>query len=75
MKAAQALKISYRAAWGRLQASEERLGVKLVEKKIGRHDGKNTVLTEQGKQWLEKFNKLESALKKELETFEKQFQK
>jgi molybdate transport system regulatory protein len=29
--AAKHMKISYRAAWGRIRASEERLGVKLVE--------------------------------------------
>jgi len=29
--AAKKLKMSYRAAWGRIKASEERLGMKLVE--------------------------------------------
>ena len=29
--AAKKLNMSYRAAWGRLRASEERLGIKLIE--------------------------------------------
>ena len=36
--AARILNMSYRAAWGRLKASEERLGFSLVEKSgLGRH--------------------------------------
>ncbi len=36
--AARLLSMSYRAAWGRLKASEERLGFALVEKSgLGRH--------------------------------------
>jgi molybdate transport system regulatory protein len=48
--------MSYRAAWGRLRASEERLGVKLVDS-----DGakKGMTLTPAGKALLEKFRRLE----------------
>jgi molybdate transport system regulatory protein len=54
--AAKKLNMSYRAAWGRLRASEERLGVKLVDS-----DGakKGMTLTPAGKAMLEKFRRLE----------------
>jgi molybdate transport system regulatory protein len=54
--AAKKLEMSYRAAWGRLKASEERMGVKLVEV-----DGieKGMRLTEQAKALIERFEKLE----------------
>ena len=54
--AAKKLNMSYRAAWGRLRASQERLGVKLVDS-----DGakKGMTLTPAGKALLEKFRQLE----------------
>ena len=54
--AAKKLKMSYRAAWGRLKASEERLGIKLVENSP---DRKGMRLTDEARQILEKFEKLE----------------
>jgi molybdate transport system regulatory protein len=54
--AAKKLKMSYRAAWGRLKASEERLGIKLVElepAKQGMH------LTEEAKKLIECFDQIE----------------
>ncbi len=38
-KAAQQLGMSYRAAWGKIQASEESLGVKLVKRPGKKRDG------------------------------------
>jgi molybdate transport system regulatory protein len=43
--AAKAMKMSYRAAWGRIRASEERLGVDLLEKAPS---GRGLVLTPAG---------------------------
>jgi molybdate transport system regulatory protein len=54
--AARKLNMSYRAAWGRLRASEERLGVKLVESDVAR---KGMRLTPAGKAILEQFRRLE----------------
>jgi molybdate transport system regulatory protein len=54
--AAKKLGMSYRAAWGRLRASEERLGVKLVESDIAK---KGMTLTPAAKGLLEKFRRLE----------------
>jgi len=53
--AAKKLNMSYRAAWGRLKASEERLGIPLViieSQKQGMH------LTEQAKALLQAFEQL-----------------
>jgi molybdate transport system regulatory protein len=58
--AAKELKMSYRAAWGRLKASEERTGMKLVEvdpTERGMH------LTEQAKAIMERFEKLDVDVK------------
>jgi molybdate transport system regulatory protein len=47
--------MSYRAAWGRLRASEDRLGIKLVESDAK----KGLTLTPAAKGILEKFSRLE----------------
>ncbi len=52
-KAAKALGMSYRAAWGRLKTSEEMLGASLVEKS-GSHKG--FVLSPLGEELLQSFN-------------------
>ena len=54
--AAKKLKMSYRAAWGRLKASEARLGVKLT---CSDGQGKGLHLTPEAKDLLEKFDRLE----------------
>jgi molybdate transport system regulatory protein len=54
--AAKKLNMSYRAAWGRLRASEERLGVKLVESDTAK---KGMTLTPAAKILLDKFRQLE----------------
>lgn len=60
--AAKRLNMSYRAAWGRLKASEERLGIKLTE--VDASSGKMR-MTDEAKDLLRKFEELE----KETETF------
>ena len=54
--AARKLEMSYRAAWGRLRASEERMGLKLVE--AGPHS-KSIQLTPEAMAIIERFEKLE----------------
>lgn len=63
--AAKELKMSYRAAWGRLRASEERLGIKLVES-----DGakKSLHLTAEAVTLLSQFEEFEKDLEKFLQT-------
>ena len=63
--AAKKLEMSYRAAWGRLKASEERMGMKLVE--IGDKD-KSMQLTPQARAIIDRFEKLEKDVEKLLHT-------
>lgn len=61
--AARELGMSYRAAWGRLKASEERLGFDLVER--GEEKRRGMRLTPRAQQLLERFLEL----KKSTESF------
>ncbi|MBN1828474.1 MAG: LysR family transcriptional regulator [Deltaproteobacteria bacterium] len=54
-KAAAAMNMSYRAAWGRIKSSEERLGVSLVDHSRGRGGMK---LTEEGRSIISIFKSL-----------------
>lgn len=54
--AAKHLNMSYRAAWGRIRASEERLGMKLVEP---HPSGRALHLTDEARALLIMFDKLE----------------
>ena len=55
-KAAQDLKMSYRAAWGKVRDYEERLGVGLLEK--GRHGRTGAQLTPEGKLMIDHFKRV-----------------
>jgi molybdate transport system regulatory protein len=70
--AAKKLEMSYRAAWGRLKASEERMGMKLVD--IGVHD-KSMQLTPQARSIIDRFEKLEKDVEKLLNGADQDFQK
>jgi len=70
--AAKKLEMSYRAAWGRLRASEERMGMKLVD--IGVHD-KSMQLTQRARSIIERFEKLEKDVEKLLHSADQDFQK
>ena len=70
--AAKRLEMSYRAAWGRLKASEERIGIKLVE--VGIHD-KSMQLTQQASAIIDRFEKLEKDVEKLLNAANQDFQK
>ncbi len=54
-QAASKLGMSYRAAWGKIKATEERLGIEIVNKKAGGTDS-GTVLTEHGKDFMRKYD-------------------
>ena len=70
--AAKKLEMSYRAAWGRLKASEERMEMKLVE--IGVKD-KSMQLTQKARTIIDRFEKLEKDVEKLLHTADHDFQK
>ena len=54
--AAKHLNMSYRAAWGRIRASEERLGIRLVEP---HPSGRALHLTAEARTLLKKFDELD----------------
>ena len=54
--AAKKLNMSYRAAWGRLRASEERMGVRLIESGAAK---KGMTLTPAARALLDRFRQLE----------------
>jgi len=54
--AAKKLKMSYRAAWGRIKASEDRLGMKLVEMDSVKH---GMHLTDEARELMNCFDQLE----------------
>ncbi|MEI7590503.1 MAG: carotenoid oxygenase family protein [Deltaproteobacteria bacterium] len=54
--------MSYRAAWGRLKASQERLGIKLIEANDNKRSG--ACLTEEAKKMLIFFEKTEKKIAK-----------
>ena len=70
--AAQKLAMSYRAAWGRLKASEERMEMKLVE--IGTKD-KSMQLTQKARAIIDRFDKLEKDVEDLLHKADQDFQK
>lgn len=61
-KAAKAMKMSYRAAWGKIKETEERLGYKLLESKTGGLAGGGSKLTPKGSALLKAFRDLEKAI-------------
>jgi molybdate transport system regulatory protein len=67
--AAKKLSMSYRAAWGRLKASERRMGCHLVE----HHQGKQMRLTARGKALVERFDQLQEKVSVLLRDMEKEF--
>lgn len=63
-KAAEAMEMSYRHAWGIISKLEERLGYKLVKSKKGGKGGGGTTLTEEGREIVEKYKWMKEGLNK-----------
>ena len=70
--AAKELGMSYRAAWGRLKASEERMEKKLVETS---REEKSLHLTDMARAFIERFEKMEKDVKSVLQAAERDFKK
>jgi molybdate transport system regulatory protein len=70
--AAKELGMSYRAAWGRLKASEERMDRKLVETSTTE---KSLHLTAQARAMIKRFEQLEKEVEKILLTADQDFKK
>lgn len=58
LAAAKDLGMSYRALWGRIKATEERLGEPLLVRNIGGKSGGGSELTDFAKQLMKRFKKL-----------------
>lgn len=62
-QAAKEINISYRKAWGYINAMEKRLGIRLVERQTGGKNGGGAKLTEEAKSFLRKYEALETGLR------------
>jgi len=61
-QAAKEIDISYRKAWGYIKAMEERLGFRLIERQTGGRNGGGAVLTEDAREFLIKYESLETGI-------------
>ena len=61
--AAKEVNISYRKAWSYIKSMEERLGIKLVERKIGGRYGGGAALTDDAREFLRKYEQLEKGIR------------
>ncbi|MFZ2448877.1 MAG: LysR family transcriptional regulator [Syntrophobacteraceae bacterium] len=62
--AAPELKMSYRAVWGKIRATEERLGKQLLESKAGGVKGGGSELTPYARDILQRFRQLQVKVNK-----------
>jgi molybdate transport system regulatory protein len=62
-QAAREINISYRKAWGYLKTMEERLGIKLVERKAGGKNGGGAVLTDDAREFIRKYGMMEEGIR------------
>jgi molybdate transport system regulatory protein len=69
LAAAKDLGMGYRAAWGKIKATEERLGKSLLERRIGGSSGGGSDLTPFGKSLVKRFRHLQSLAEKTADTF------
>ena len=63
-KAAKEVRISYRTAWSYLNAMEERLGIKLIDRQTGGKNGGGTILTKNARTILKQYKDMERGLQK-----------
>jgi molybdate transport system regulatory protein len=72
--AAKELKMSYRAVWGRIKATEERLGKQMLIRNVGGASGGGSSLTPFAKSLVEHFHRLhKNILTQSDDLFEKTF--
>ncbi len=65
-KAASDMKISYRHAWGTIKETEELLGIKLLDKKIGGAEGGGATLTKKGREMLRHYQSIRDSVDSQL---------
>jgi len=57
-QAAQVEKMSYRQAWGMIKTIENRLNIKLLERRIGGESGGGATLTPKGKRLVQEYEEI-----------------
>lgn len=62
-QAAKEINISYRKAWCYIKAMEERLGISLVERRTGGKNGGGAALTDDARDFLQKYERIEGGVK------------
>jgi molybdate transport system regulatory protein len=73
--ASRSLRISYRKAWGDLKKAQDALDTALVEKQRGGNAGGKTVLTDDGRKWIEAYARFRRDVETAVErAFEKRFE-
>jgi molybdate transport system regulatory protein len=65
--ASRLLRISYRKAWGDLNKAQDALNTTLVDKQRGGNMGGRTVLTDQGKKWVEAYSMFRADVEKAID--------
>ena len=71
-KAAKELKMSYRALWGRIKSTENRMGAKVLTTRPGGGKGSGSILTPIGKRFLENYRQLSNRI---IEQADREFDK
>ena len=69
LAASKSLNMSYRAAWGKIKSTEQRLGKPLLTRQVGGVAGGGSQLTPFAKALLRKFENLQSLVEKEVNLF------
>jgi molybdate transport system regulatory protein len=62
-RAAKAVGVSYRRAWSHINAMEDRLGMKLVDRTIGGKNGGGAAITPSARIFLKRFEDLENGIR------------
>lgn len=65
--AAAQLDVPYRRAWERISESEERLGITLVARQAGGSGGGGASLTEEGRDYVARFDRFSDGLRQDIE--------
>ena len=69
LAASKSLNMSYRAAWGKIKATEERLGQPLLTRQVGGATGGGSELTPFAKALVKKFQYQQALVEKEADIF------
>jgi len=69
LAAAHALGMSYQAVWGKIKATEDRLGQPLLQKQSGGLHGGGSVLTPFAQRLIESYTKLQKLTREKADSF------